>query len=152
MLHNRPIRLNVSSSKEFAVPVFILGLLALLAALLSPKPLLMTLILILISGAMRCVFLLTKKDSSDVEMTSVIFPDGRVRLESNQELTAEGFLDGQQWCTGNLAVLRIVIGGSVSRLVIQSRQQRTADDFRRLMVRLRLDWPKDVIAKQKLAD
>lgn len=83
-------------------------------------------------------------------MTSVIFPDGRVRLESNLEEKVAGFLDGQQWCTRWFAVLRFSNGNTVRKMVIRPSQQQRADDFRRLNMWLRQDLFSSTRARQVL--
>jgi hypothetical protein len=69
----------------------------------------------------------------------VIFPDGRVRLESDQQGKVEGFLEGQQWCTRWFAVLRVAYDDTIRTLLIRSAQQPGVDDFRRLNMWLRQD-------------
>ena len=81
---------------------------------------------------------------------AVIFADGQVRLESNREETFESFLDGQQWCTHRLAVLRISNGETTRRLIICSMQQKGADDFRRLNMWLRQGLCDNTRTKQVL--
>ena len=48
----------------------------------------------------------------------------------------EGFLDGQQWCTRRIAVLKVATGSKTQNLVVLSGQQAT-DEYRRLKVWLR---------------
>ena len=72
-----------------------------------------------------------------MELTSVIFADGRVRLESDGEATIEGFLIGQHWCTRWLAVLQFTDSGTTRSLVISAVHQRNAADFRRLHMWIR---------------
>jgi hypothetical protein len=59
----------------------------------------------------------------------------KLKLKCGDSL--EGFLDGQQWSTGRMAVLRIVVAGSVRKLLILSSKQRRTGDFRRLNIWLR---------------
>ena len=73
---------------------------------------------------------------NEVELILVIFADGRIRLSSNCGKIEAGFLDGQQWCTGRIAVLRVTTGSKTQNLIVLSGQQAT-DEYRRLNVWLR---------------
>ena len=73
---------------------------------------------------------------NSVESTLVIFSDSRTRLSPDYGNTVEGFLDGQQWCTRRLAVLRIATTSKTQNLIILSGQQ-APDEYRRLNVWLR---------------
>ncbi len=137
MLHNKPLKLKVSNDRDLLVPVCVLHLLVVFAALLSPHPVVLTVLAVLIFGAGWVADTLKKSKPNNIELISVIFPDGRVRLESAQADTIEGVLEGQQWCTRWLAVLRVNIDDTTRKLVIQPSQQRQADDFRRLNMWLR---------------
>jgi hypothetical protein len=139
MLYNGPIRLTVSTRRDLFLPVWLLNALVVLAALLSPHPVLLTLAAVLVFAAVRAGHILKLSKTNNVELTSVIFPDGRVRLESDQEETIEGFMDGQQWCTRRLAVLRVANENTTRHLVIRPKQQQGTDEFRRLNVWLRQD-------------
>ena len=150
MLINQPIRLKVSARKDFILVYCLLNGLLIGAALLSPYPLLLTGVVILLSGAAWLVFTLNFSKTNNVELISVIFADGQVRLESNREETFESFLDGQQWCTHRLAVLRISNGETTRRLIICSSQQKGADDFRRLNMWLRQGLCDNTRTKQVL--
>ena len=140
MTYNRPIELTVADRRNFAVPVGFLLLLAVLAALLSPQPVLLTALmaLILLAGWRRLTLEFSKVN--EVKLILVIFADGRVRLESGHKAIIEGVLDGQQWCTHQLAVLRITDRDSTRRLAILSSTQKGSDDFRRLNMWLRQDF------------
>lgn len=137
MLINQPIKLNVSDEKDFILVYCLLNCLLMGAALFSPQPVLLTSLVILLSGAGWLVFTLKFSKPNSMKLISVIFADGRLRLESNRGETFEGFLDGQQWCNHSLAVLRISNGETTRRLIICSRQQQGADGFRRLNMWLR---------------
>ena len=137
MLINQPIKLKVSDNKDFILVYRLLNFLLIGAALFSPYPVLLTCLVIVLSGAGWLVYTLKFSKISNVELISVIFADGGVRLESNRGETFEGFLDGQQWCNHRLAVLRISNGETTRRLIICSRQQQGADGFRRLNMWLR---------------
>lgn len=135
-----PIRLKVSSRADFFLSVCALYLLVVVAALIGPHPV----VLIAISVPVFVVAWLTpildfSKAHNHVKLTSVIFPDGQVHLESQETRLIAGRLDGQQWCTRHLAVLRIIDGGKCRNLVILSRRQQDANEFRRLSVWLRQD-------------
>ena len=136
MLHKTPIRLKVSNSDDWVLPVY---LLLFPAALLSPYPLLLTLGAILFAGAGWMTRTLKYAKSNSVELTSVIFPDGQVQLESFGEGQVAGFLDGQQWCTRWFAVLRFSNGSTIRKMIIRSSQQQGSGDFRRLNIWLRQD-------------
>ena len=137
MLINQPIKLHVSERRDFVIVYFLLNCLLFGAALISPFPLLLTSFVVLLSGAGWLVFTLKFAKPSSVKLISIIFADGRLRLESNRGETFEGFLDGQQWCNHRLAVLRISNGKSTRRLIICSWQQQGVDNFRRLNMWLR---------------
>jgi hypothetical protein len=77
--------------------------------------------------------------NNNVKLTSVIFPDGRVHLESGEIRFTAAVLDTQQWSTDRLAVLRIKAGGKRRNLLILASRQRDVDEFRRLAVWLRQD-------------
>ena len=139
MRHNRPIRLNVANRKDLLIPVFLLNLLLVAAALLSPYPVLLGLGAVVFGGAGWVTFTLERSKTNRLKLISVIFTDGRVRLESGQEEEFAGFLDGQQWCTRWFAVLRVSNSNTFRNLVILSSHQRGADDFRRLNTWLRQD-------------
>ena len=127
-----------------------LYLLVILAALLSPFPVLLTVVASLLFGAERTVHPLIFAKTNNVKLISVIFPDGRVRLEFDREETIEVFLDGQQWCTRWLAVLRVTNGDTIRKLVILAAQQQGTDDYRRLKMWLRSDLCSKTMARQVL--
>ena len=150
MLLNRPVNLRVSNTNDCVLPLGLLNLLLVIAALISPYPVVLTLVVIVFAGIGWRASVLEFFKSNNVKLTLVIFPDGRVRLESDQADTIEGFLDDQQWSTSWFAVLRIVEGVRVRRLLVQSSHQKAKDDFRRLNMWLRQDlytstWTKQVL-------
>jgi len=145
MSYNKPIRLTVASRRGFFVPAGLLLLLAVLAALLSPQPVLLT---VLIFATGWGIFTLGFSKVNEAKLILIIFADGRVDLESADKDTIEGFLGGQQWCTHRVTVLRVADGDSLRRLVILSAQQQNADDFRRLNMWLRQDFCNDTREKQ----
>ena len=121
------------------LPVFLSCLLLVVAALLSPYPMSLTLAAILFSGAMSISYILGISKSNNFKLTSVIFTHGKVRLESNGKEKDAGSLVGQQWCTRWFAILRVSTGNTVRNMIILSLQQQEADDYRRLTVWLRQD-------------
>jgi len=137
MLHNTPIRLKVSTRQEFVLPLRMLNGLILIAALISPHPFLLAVFAILLFATGRAAVTLGFSKTISAELISIIFPDGRLRLESDREPIFEGFLNGQQWCSRRLAVLRITNGDETRKLVIRTTRQQGTDDFRRLTVWLR---------------
>jgi len=147
MLLNKPIRLKVSNRGEGVLPVYLLNLLLVPAALLSPHPVLLTFLFV---GAGWIAHTLKSSKTNNVKLTSVIFPDGQVRLESHGEGKVVGFLDGQQWCTRWFAVLRLTNGNTIHKMIIRSSQQQEADDFRRLNIWLRQDLFSNTRARQVL--
>jgi uncharacterized protein (DUF58 family) len=142
-----PLRLKLASSKDFDILFLALFMLVVASAMLSPQPVLLTILAFLLFGAGLYVSTLVISNVNDVKLIAVIFPDGQLRLESGQELEIEGVLNGQQWCSHYVAVLRYVSGGKRQNLVILSAQQN-ADEYRRLKVWLRLDICSDTCEKQ----
>ena len=149
MRRNKPVKLEVSSRENFVTPLNLLAVLAVLAAMLSPRPVLMTTLMLLFFCAWIIRTLKTSKTNNN-KLILVIFPDGRVRLESNREKSFEGFLDGEQWCSHQLAVLQIADGDISRKLIIQCRHQQAPDDFRRLSMWLRQDFSNNTRAGQVL--
>lgn len=143
MPYNRPLTLKVANRKDFAFPVGILLALTIVSALLSPQPVLLTTLVLLLFGVGWFVCILYFTKVNDVKLMLVISPDGRVRLESVQESDIVGFLSGQQWCTHHAAVLRYTARGKQQYLLVLSAQQN-ADEFRRLKVWLRQDFCSDI--------
>jgi hypothetical protein len=139
MLHDTPLILKVANKKDFVSPLRLLFLLVILSAVLSPQPLLLILLTILFFGAEGVTRILGFYKVNIVELTLILYPDGRMSLESDRKDIIGGFLEGQQWCTHQLAVLRMSKGATVRNLVILSAQQQTTDDFRRLNMWLRQD-------------
>jgi len=142
MPYNRPLTLKVANRKDFILPIGFLFVLTVVSAILSPQAVLLT-ILVLLFGAGWFVYILDFAKVNDVKFILVIFPDGRVRLESDQESEIVGNLSGQQWCTRHVAVLRYTTQGKHQYLVVLSTQQNT-DEFRRLKVWLRQDFCSDI--------
>ena len=150
MLHKTPIRLEVSNSADWGLPVCWFNFLLIPAALLSPHPVLLSLGAILFVGAGWITRTLRFTKANSGKLTSVIFPDGQIRLESYGEGRVAGYLDGQQWCTRWFAVLRFSNGNTIRKMIIRSSQQQGTDDFRRLNMWLRQDLFSNARAKQVL--
>ena len=139
MPHNRSLTIRVANKSDFAVVVRVLGLLALLAALLSPRPVLMSIMIILLFGAGWGANILGFFKINRKKWTLLVFSDGQLRLESNGKDSVGGFFEGQQWCAHWFAILRTRVGGTTRKLLILSTQQ-TDGDFRRLNMWLRQDF------------
>jgi len=116
--------------------VRLLWLLVLLAALLSPRPVLMVVLALLVIGAGWIIRTLCISNVTEVELTLVLFSDGRVSLGNACESAVGGFLTGQQWCTRWATVLQVATPGGVQNLLVVARQQG-AEEYRRLNVWLR---------------
>ena len=138
MPHNRPLILKVANRKDFTLLTFILFILVMVSAALSPQAVLLIFLGLVVFGA----YTLWISNINDVKLMSVIFPDGQIRLQSDLESEITGFLSGQQWCTRHFAVLRYKTGGKYRYLVLLSAQQNV-DDYRRLNVWLRQDLCSD---------
>ncbi len=145
MSYNNPIRLTVASRRDFVIPVGLLVLLALLSALLSSQ---LTLLTVLIFAAGWSIVTFGFSKVNEPKLILLIFADGRVSFEPFHKDTIEGFLDGQQWCTHQVAVLRVVDGNLLRRLVILSAQQQNTGNFRRLNMWLRQDFCRDTREEQ----
>lgn len=142
MPHNRALRLKVANRKDFAVLLPVFFILVLIAAALSPQPVLLTLFVLILFGAGLLLHILGFCKVNEVELILLIFPDGRLRIESVHEPDIEGVLQGQQWFTRHLTILRYVTGGKHQTLILLSARQN-ADDYRRLSVWLRQDFCSD---------
>jgi hypothetical protein len=116
-----------------------LYVLVVIAALISPHPVVLAVLSVSVFTAGWVAPILGFYKTNKVKLTSVICADGRVQLESVRGCLDAGTLDGQQWCTRHLAVLRTANGDTQGTLVILSFQQQDAGDFRRLNVWLRQD-------------
>ncbi len=136
MVNKSTLTLRIAGQKDFAVLNRILFLLVILSALLSPQPILLTIFVVLMTGAGWASGILCFSKVNIVELTLVIFADGRIRLSSGCGNIVEGFLDGQQWCTRRIAVLKVATGSKTQNLIVFSGQQ-SPDVFRRLNVWLR---------------
>lgn len=136
MADTNTLTLRIAGKKDFAVLNRILFLLVILSTTLSPQPVLLTIFAILLIGAGWISRILCFSKVIDAELTLIIFSDGRVSLNSGCGDMDEGFLDGQQWCTRRIAVLKVATGSKTQNLIVLSGQQAT-DEYRRLKVWLR---------------
>ena len=125
------------TDSDFAGPARLLLLLVLLSALLSPYPFLLIIAGLIVPLVMWKLNILGFSKVNDTELTLIIFPDGLLRLESTDGERLDGFLDSQQWATQSIAILRFEHVTGNRLLVVFSRQQQKAEDFRRLTVMLR---------------
>ena len=139
MPHSQSLTLGVARNSDVAVAASVLCSLALVAAILSPRPLLMSSVVILICATGWAAYILGFSKFRSQNLTVVIFPDGQIRLESDREDTTGGLLDGQQWSTRYFAVLRVKLADRIRYLPVLSRRQ-DPDDFRRLLMWLRQDF------------
>jgi len=136
MADKRSLTLQIAHGKDFAILNRILLLLVLLAAALSPQPLALTLLVFLIAGMGFAVRTLWLPNVYHVRLMRIMFADGQIKLLTKSGGTVTGYLDGQQWYTQHVAVLKVATGDKTRSLIILSGQQH-ADDFRRLKVWLR---------------
>jgi hypothetical protein len=150
MLQNEPIKLKVSAKREFFLPVYALYMLIITAGLLSPHPILLTILAMVLFGATWASPILDFAKSNEVELILVVFPDGWARLEFDRKVKIEGFLQGQQWCTRRLAVIQVADGGRRRKLIIGASSQNNADDFRRLHMWIRQGLYNNTGVKQVL--
>lgn len=149
MPNEQALTLKVADERGFVLPLALLALLTLISALLSPQPVLLLIIVLLVFATTWLLRTLNLFKINTVKLTLVIFPDGQVRIKSDCKDMIAGFLDGQQWCTRHVAVLRFINKqGGVQKLVILSTQQQSADVFRHLNMWLRQNFCKDTQDRQ----
>lgn len=136
MPFNKPLKFKVASRRDFHALFVILFLLILMSMAAEPWPLILILAIVLLSGAGVLINTLRIHKTDDVDLISVIFPDGRVTLESATNTRIEGLLSGDQWSTRHITVLRYQAGGKRQQIVLLSAHQHS-DDYRRLKIWLR---------------
>ncbi len=136
MMNSRPLSLSVAEKKDFDLPVRILGLLVLYSAALSPQPVAMTLLVILLLGAGWIAGTLRYSNICGREVTLTLFPDGQARLSSDDKTVVEGIVQGRFWCTQWLTILSIATQNKSQNLLLLSGQQTTGE-YRRLSVWLK---------------
>ena len=139
MPFNSPLTFRVAGRRDFVPIALGFFTLTLISAALSPQPVFLIILSFLTFGAAWIVYIIYFYKVNKIELISVIFPDGGVRLESGRKPVIKGFLCGQQWCTRHIAVLRFITHGKRRYLVLLSAQQN-ADKYRRLIVWLRQDF------------
>jgi hypothetical protein len=135
-----PIKLKITNRMDLLPFVLALYVLAFTGVIVNPMPVSSVAAVAVVSVAAWIGYILDfSKSNNNVELTSVIFPDGKIQLESGQGRVFVGVLNGQHWCISHLAVLRIIDRKRIRNLVILRGQGRNADEFRRLRVWLRQD-------------
>lgn len=139
MPQNGSLTLNIARKGDFALPVCAILALALVAAVLSPRPFLMSGIVIFVCIAGWATYILKKSNVNFEYSALTIFPDGQIRLEFEHIDACGGLLAGQQWSTRYFAILRVKIPAGIRYLPVLSGQQQ-ADDYRRLVMWLRQDF------------
>ncbi len=135
MPYNKPLILKPAQRKSFSAPVLLLCALALLSAISGPQAFPMTLLMIFLLGIGRFLSIICFSNVSDVELALALAADGRVRFRTAGKV-AEGRLEGQQWCTRWVTVLRVVIQNKTRHLAILASQQNSKE-YRRLNVLLK---------------
>lgn len=139
MPHSGSLTLKIARKNDFATPVRVLFGLALLAAVLSPRPYL-TFCMVILACIAGCAVDILRFTKVKPECSTVtILPEGQIRLESSNKDTSGGALVGQQWSTRYISVLRVELGDGTRYLPILSSQQHT-NDYRRLLLWLRQDF------------
>jgi hypothetical protein len=138
MPHNRAMTLRVAGRNECVLPALFVSVLILSSAIFSSQPMTMTIVMVLLLGAAWWLFTQKLSQTTYVDLTSIISPNGFVKIESDGYTKFEGVLRGQQWCNSQFAVLKFVAAGTNHRFVLLSAQQNAAD-YRRLLVWLRQD-------------
>ena len=147
MPHNRSLTFKIANRNDFTLLNGILFALSLICALLSPQPVFLTILVLLLFVTGWFAYILDIPKVNNVISMLILFPDGRVRIELDNKLNTEGFVSGQQWCSQHVAVLRYITGGKRRQLVLLSAHQN-ADEYRRLNVWLRQDFCNDTGKKQ----
>lgn len=79
---------------------------------------------------------------NDSKLTLIIFPGGRVRLESTDNII-EGYLGSKQWCTSHIAIIQVIDGSKSRNLMVLSALQENKKDFRRFNMWIRQDFYRD---------
>lgn len=138
MPHNRAMTLRVAGRNECVLPALMVSFLILGSVISSSQPMIMTAAIVLLLGAAWVLFIQINSKATYVNLTSVIFPDGSVKIKSDAYIKFEGVLRGQQWCNSQFAVLKFAAAGKNYCFVLLAAQQSTAD-YRRLLVWLRQD-------------
>lgn len=150
MPYDGSLNLKVAARTDFTIPLRIVFFMGFLAAVLSAEPMIMLIVALGFLGVNT--FLLALGNDNSAVAALIVYPDGRVKLKFAAEdaPAVDGFIDGQQWCTQKLAVLRINTDDTVHNLVILGAQQTAADDFRRINMWLRQGLCGDTDAREVL--
>jgi hypothetical protein len=138
MPHNRAMTLRIAGRNECVLPALLVSFLIFGSAISSSQPMIMTAAVVLLLGAAWVLFIQINSKATYVNLTSVIFPDGSVKIKSDAYIKFEGVLRGQQWCNSQFAVLKFAAAGTNHHFVLLSTQQNAAD-YLRLLVWLRQD-------------
>ena len=143
MPYDGSLNLKVANKTDFLIPLRIVFLMVLLAAILSAEPVLMLIAALGVLGV-RSILLAVRNDNKPVAGL-IVFPDGRVKLKfaAKDKPIVDGFMGSRQWCTQKLAVLRVVTDKQIHNLVIFDAQQTGGDDFRRINMWLRQNFHGD---------
>jgi hypothetical protein len=134
MVHNNQLRLDIAGPGDITAVIFSLCGLALVAAIMSPRPVIMSIVAISVCAAGWGAFILRFSKVEGRVTSLVIYTDGRIGLESGSSDASGGTLEGQQWSTRYFAFLRVVAGGRARLFLVLSFRQRQADDYRLLLM------------------
>ncbi len=121
--------------KDFASFQWLMFVLALIAAALSPRPLWLIPVIIAVyftAWIVEIIFPGQARPSPTLE----ILPDGRIRFLSENNIVGQGELGSHHWCTQQLAVINVIIDGDVKRYAVIA-SHKNAGDFRRLRLWIR---------------
>lgn len=158
MSHNLVIKLNVfDANRTYVLYPACLSLFA-IYSLLNSQLVLSALLLLIVLNFKRIGNILNISNvrifynGTWDKLTLIIFPDGRVSLESTGKYKIEGSLDSKQWCTRHAAVIRIKRNEKLHSLVVLSVQQDKPGNFRRLNMWLRQNFYPGARAELVLGD
>jgi hypothetical protein len=130
---NTALKFKVANHRDFVPLGRVLLFLVLIAAALSPQPLILVPLLLVLFGSACLRYKPALSKATEEQLTLIIYPEGDVRLEFGHSSSIEGFLEGQQWRTRHITILRCVMAGKLKHHVLWSAHQH-ADDYRRLAV------------------
>lgn len=142
MSHKGPINLKVVSGEHYVYAMRVLVVLGIASACVNTQLLFAAVLLIIFLKMEWVAGTLGFFKVSDSKLTLIIFPDGKLRLESNENII-EGNLGSQQWCTNHVAIIQLIDGVETRSLVILSAQQKNQEDFRRFNMWIRQDFCHD---------
>ena len=147
MSHKQQIKLNILTRKHWLFAVRVLLLLAIISASVNSQFAFAMALLVIVVKLEWIADRLSFFKVSESKLTLIIFPDGEVRLESNEN-TIEVFLGRQQWFTNHVAVIQVIDGGKARNLFVLSTQQENQQDFRRFNMWIRQDFYRDATGVQ----